>query len=42
MEDELDTAQDIMIESYYKEKGNLESLFLELTSEEHADGGDES
>lgn len=48
--DDMDTArllkrlmaQDIMIESYYKEKGNLESLFLELTSEEHADGGDES
>ncbi|MDY2629098.1 MAG: ABC transporter ATP-binding protein [Lachnospiraceae bacterium] len=49
--DDMDTArllqrlmaQEILIESYYKEKGNLESLFLELTSEEGtADGGEES
>ncbi|MDO5409438.1 MAG: ABC transporter ATP-binding protein [Lachnospiraceae bacterium] len=40
--DEMDTArllrrlmlQGVLIESFYKEKGNLESLFLELTSEE--------
>lgn len=39
--DDMDTArllqrlmkEDILIESYYKEKGNLETLFLELTSE---------
>lgn len=28
---------DIPVESFYKEKGNLESLFLELTSEEHSE-----
>ena len=40
--DDMDTArllqrlmkEDILIESYYKEKGNLETLFLELTSEQ--------
>lgn len=40
--DDLDTAhllqrllkEDILIESYYKEKGNLETLFLELTSDQ--------
>ena len=46
--DDMDTAhllqrlmaQDILIESYYKEKGNLESLFLELTSDD--EGGEKS
>lgn len=32
-------AQDILIESFYKEQGNLESLFLELTSEAQPTGG---
>lgn len=48
--DDMDTArllqrlmvQDILIESYYKEKGNLESLFLELTSEQGAEDGGET
>lgn len=31
-------AQEILVESFYKEKGNLESLFLELTSE-NSEGG---
>lgn len=33
-------ASGIPVESFYKEKGNLESLFLELTSENHAQGGE--
>ena len=31
-------AADIPVESYYKEKGNLESLFLELTNEKNQGG----
>lgn len=31
---------DIPVESFYKEKGNLESLFLELTSQSDVSGGD--
>ena len=46
MGDEMETArllqrmmaQEILVESFYKEKGNLESLFLELTSE-NSEGG---
>lgn len=48
--DDMDTArllkrlmaEDILIESYYKDKGNLESLFLELTSEHSEDDGGEA
>lgn len=49
--DDMDTVhllqrlmvQGVLVESFYKEKGNLESLFLELTSEQGAeDGGEES
>lgn len=48
--DDMDTAhllqrlmaRDILIESYYKEKGNLESLFLELTSDHKTDDGGEA
>lgn len=44
---DLDTAhllqrllkEDILIESYYKEKGNLETLFLELTSGQGGESG---
>ena len=47
--DDMDTAkllkrltdQDIPVESFFKEKGNLESLFLELT-EQKEDGGEQS
>lgn len=35
------TDQDIPVESFFKEKGNLESLFLELT-EQKEDGGEQS
>ena len=46
MGDEMETArllqrmmaQEILVESFYKEKGNLESLFLELTSENGVGG----
>ena len=46
MGDEMETArllqrmmaQEILVESFYKEKGNLESLFLELTSENSLGG----
>ena len=46
MGDEMETArllqrmmaQEILVESFYKEKGNLESLFLELTSENSVGG----
>ena len=46
MGDEMETArllqrmmaQEILVESFYKEKGNLESLILELTSE-NSEGG---
>lgn len=51
--DDMDTAkllkrlmeQDILVESFFKEKGNLESLFLELTeqkeqTEQKEDGGE--
>ena len=34
-------VQDVLVESYYREKGNLESLFLELTSEHGMEQKDE-
>lgn len=48
--DEMDTARllkrlmssEILIESFYKEKGNLETLFLELTSEKKEESNNEN
>lgn len=47
--DDMDTVhllqrlmvQDVLVESFYKEKGNLESLFLELTSEQNEQGAED-